>query len=231
MKKIFTLALFALATLTTFAQTKHTVNVWIDGQKTVVENVDSLTFTEDVKPTMEYVDLGLSVKWATCNLGAAKEDETGDYFSWGETAKKDDYSAGYWKFANGDKYNDEDNKLVLDAEDDAATAALGADWKTPNYDEMDELMNKCDWTWTTDKERAGYLVTSKENGNSIFLPVTGSIDEYGLYGEGKYVLLWTSERPTGKNTPYYLFSIKAGSKLGNTYAYVGVPIRPVYTGK
>ena len=50
MKKIFTLALLALATIATNAQTKHTVNVWVDGQKTTIENVDSLTFTEDAKP-------------------------------------------------------------------------------------------------------------------------------------------------------------------------------------
>ena len=83
MKKIFTLALLALATIATNAQTKHTVNVWVDGQKTTIENVDSLTFTEDAKPepAMEYVDLGLSVKWATCNLGATKDDEIGNYYA------------------------------------------------------------------------------------------------------------------------------------------------------
>lgn len=132
MKKIFTLALLALATIATNAQTKHTVNVWVDGQKTTIENVDSLTFTEDEKPepAMEYVDLGLSVKWATCNLGATKDDEIGNYYAWGETEPKVEYSENTWKFnsENRTKYNDDDNKLVLDPEDDAATVALGADW-------------------------------------------------------------------------------------------------------
>lgn len=236
MKKIFTLALLALATIATNAQTKHTVNVWVDGQKTTIENVDSLTFTEDAKPepAMEYVDLGLSVKWATCNLGATKDDEIGNYYAWGETEPKVEYSENTWKFnsENRTKYNDDDNKLVLDPEDDAATVALGADWRMPDYTELEELMQQCEWTWTTDKERPGFLVKSNKNGNTIFIPTSGSVDESGeAYGTSKYVQMWTSERPTGSTYPYNLFAVKAGSKISNTYGYIGMTIRPVYKGK
>lgn len=239
MKKIFILAVAAIAALTANAQTKHTVNIWIDGEKTTIENVDSLTFTEDTKATMEYVDLGLSVKWATCNLGATKEDETGNYYSWGETETKTDYVRDNWKFADGSKYNDEDNKLELDPEDDAATAALGAEWKTPNYDEVQELIDNCDWAYTEDKAVKGFTGTSKKNGKTIFIPLNGGMDEWGLDYVGKYMELWTSERPQGKDKPYYIFGVKynvnsvptPSMKINNTETYPGLGIRPVYVGK
>lgn len=237
MKKIFTLVLFALATVVANAQTKHTVNVWIDGQKTTIENVDSLTFVEEPKMATEYVDLGLSVKWATYNLGATKEDEAGNYYSWGETATKNEYeyTMGNYKYSDGSKYNDEDNKLNLDPEDDAATVALGADWRTPTYDEFNELITNCDWEWCTDKGINGMIGKSKINGNTIFLPAAGSSDEYGVDYVGKYVEFWTNERPYGKDYPYYIFGVKTAKgatlNIKNTYKYPGLPVRPVYVGK
>lgn len=82
MKRFFiTFLLASFTMLFVNAQSKHTVYVWVDGEKTTIENVDSLTFIEEVAP--QYVDLGLSVKWATCNLGAATPEEIGNYYAWG----------------------------------------------------------------------------------------------------------------------------------------------------
>ena len=146
----------------------------------------------------EYVDLGLSVKWAKWNVGAKSETDYGDKFAWGETAPKTEYTEGNYKWGiyNGDdpnkgmtKYNKIDGLETLQPEDDAATANWGDDWRTPTVDEFYELEDNCDWTWTTKKDAKGndvngYTVTSKKNGNSIFLPATklsGAIDWYDNY--------------------------------------------------
>ena len=126
--------------------------------------------------TMEYVDLGLpsGLKWAKCNLGASKPSERGDYYAWGETAPKAKYywitykwmqadhlgwqyitkytiadgqTEGIWYDSSGAFIGD--NKTVLVAADDAATANLGSPWRMPTIDEIKELIDKCTWTWTT----------------------------------------------------------------------------------
>ena len=97
MKRFFiTFLLASFTMLFVNAQSKHTVYVWVDGEKTTIENVDSLTFIEEVAP--QYVDLGLSVKWATCNLGAATPEEIGNYYAWGETTPKDTYFKNNYKY-------------------------------------------------------------------------------------------------------------------------------------
>jgi len=121
----------------------------------------------------EYVDLGLSVKWATMNVGSTTETGYGDYFAWGETSPyyesgyaqedpqshwKTGKSDGYWwtsyKYRNGSestltKYYSSDSKSVLDAEDDAASVNWGGSWRMPTYDELNELKNtaNCTWQW------------------------------------------------------------------------------------
>lgn len=230
MKRFATVLLVLCAVLLVNAQSKHTVYVWVDGAKTTIENVDSLTFTEPVIP--QYVDLGLSVKWALCNLGAAKPDEVGDYYAWGETESKDSYYKSGYKYHDGTeytKYYEDDGLTVLEACDDAATVKLGGDWRTPTYDEMEELFDNCTWTWTTDKDVAGYTVTSNINGNSIFMPAAGDFYEDEVYMVGDNGEYWTSESPVKKTVSYYMvFFRKGGKKLGTTDRFVGLPIRPVY---
>lgn len=140
----------------------------------------------EVKKTLECVDLGLSVKWATCNLGAASPEQKGDYYAFGELEPKKEYSWKNYKWAEGSsitrtKYNKSetygkvDDKAKLDAEDDVVRVTLGGDWHTPTLAEMAELMDstKCTWTWTKRNGVDGYEVKSKINGNSIFLPHVG----------------------------------------------------------
>ena len=149
--------------------------------------------------TMEYVDLGLpsGLKWAKCNLGASKPSDYGDYYAWGETAPKADYTwatykwmqAGQsdWKyitkytFADGKTggiwYDSSgnfigDNLTTLRPADDAATQQLGSPWRMPTVDEQEELITKCTWTWTTQDGVNGYQVDGP-NGNAIFLPAAG----------------------------------------------------------
>ena len=126
----------------------------------------------------EYVDLGLSVKWATCNVGANKPEEYGDYFAWGETcikAESDSSNCPTYGLTNSQLQTQGyiDGEGNLTAQYDAATANWGGNWRMPTKAEYDELLNNCTWTWTTQNSVNGCKVTSKTNGNSIFLPAAG----------------------------------------------------------
>ena len=134
---------------------------------------------------MQAVDLGLSVKWASCNLGAEKPENFGNYYAWGEVAPKVEYTWSTYKYAKDSlptKYCSDstygynsftDSITTLTLEDDAAHVNWGDNWRMPTYDEWGELHNECTWTWTVQNEVNGYQVTSKKNGNSIFLPAAG----------------------------------------------------------
>lgn len=176
------------------------------------------------------VDMGLSVKWATCNLGAETPRGSGDFYAWGETAVKADYSGDtyYWS-ANPTKYTE---RFILnrqlDAGDDAVQALLGGSWRMPTFAEMNELVQQCDWQWTTLDGVNGYRVTSRTTGGSIFLPAAG-------YKEGQEVLFagsagryWTATRhPYHANCAMELFF---SSDYHYAYFYRrfrGYPIRPV----
>ncbi len=143
----------------------------------------------------EYVDLGLSVKWATCNVGATRPEDAGDYFAWGETQPKSKYDLSTYKWCRGSEesqtkyctsssYGTVDNKTVLEAADDAARANWGGSWRMPTDLEQDELREKCTWTWTTQNGVNGYKVTSKSNGKSIFLPAASCRDDSSLDDAG-----------------------------------------------
>jgi len=148
----------------------------------------------------EYVDLGVSVKWATCNVGASKPEEVGGLYAWGEIETKLNYSYSTYKFSvdgvrgNYTKYCSDDNKTVLDLDDDVAHVKWGGSWRMPTGAEMDELRKECKWTWTEENGVNGYRVSGKKEGfedNSIFLPVNafndstaiarGQYPEFGIY--------------------------------------------------
>lgn len=130
----------------------------------------------------EYVDLGLSVMWASCNVGAKSPEEMGDSYSWGGTKAyinaPFEYEENYpWKNENGyTKYNSNpeegivDNKTKLDLEDDAAHVKMGGKWRLPSENEIRELVENCIITITT-KEGVEGLVFTAQNGNSIFIPI------------------------------------------------------------
>ena len=131
---------------------------------------------------VEVVDLGLSVMWATCNVGAESPEDYGDYFEWGEVEPKITYSWDTYKYCKeGEKkklikycskssYGNNgftDTKTILDVEDDAATVNWGNSWRMPTDDEFTELREKCTWLWATLNGVNGYRVVGP-NGNSIF---------------------------------------------------------------
>lgn len=148
----------------------------------------------------EWVDLGLSVKWATCNVGASKPEEYGDYFAWGETRGYtgdisdgklfwwDDYKWGdreyVTKYCNTKYWGVVDNKTILELQDDAAHVNWGGTWRMPTYAEQQELYLGCIVTRTTLNGVNGCKLTSKKNGNTIFLPCAGSIEIGELFDVG-----------------------------------------------
>ncbi|MBR6458373.1 MAG: fimbrillin family protein [Bacteroidales bacterium] len=154
----------------------------------------------------EAVDLGLSVKWANINLGAASPEQCGTYYAWGETTPKQDYKWDTYKWClkgNGTercytltKYNTDaeygevDYVTVLDADDDAASYALGANWRMPTQAEWEELVNSCEWSLTAVNGQDGYIVSG--NGNNIFLPLAGFAHTSQTYNVGGTGYYWTA---------------------------------------
>lgn len=171
-----------------------------------VGGVKSATCLVTVEKKMEIptaIDLGLSIKWGSFNLGASKPEEYGEYFAWGETKAKDSYTWETYTLSNGTKstltkYNSKkssgtvDNKVILEANDDAAHVLLGGTWRMPSVEELQELITQCSWEWTSKNGTAGYLVKSKVNGNSIFLPAAGNYDGASLYSAESRCFYWTS---------------------------------------
>jgi len=186
-----------------------------------------------------YVDLGLSVKWATCNIGADSPEDYGDYFAWGETKPKSTYDWSTYKWCQGsdDKitkyctssyYGTVDNKTQLDLSDDAARANWGGSWRMPTQDELTELIEKCTWTWTTQNGVKGYKVTSKTNGYSIFLPATCCRDEGSLDYAGTFGYYWLSSLDWV--SPRNARCLEFGSSYVDYhyhYRYYGQSVRPV----
>ena len=197
----------------------------------------------------EWVDLGLpsGLKWATCNVGATKPEEYGDYFAWGETEPKTTYDWSTYKYgsdydeltkycnkASYGKDSFTDDKTVLDPEDDAARANWGGQWRMPTDGEWGELLDECTWEWKNGYKgtTAGYLVTSKINGNSIFLPAAGYRFDDDLYFAGYYGSYWSSSLYTGD--PYYAWYVyfySDGVRRRSGYRYFGLSVRPVLFGE
>ena len=187
--------------------------------------------------TMEYVDLGLpsGTLWATCNVGASSPEEYGDYFAWGETVTKDTY---YWStyFDTEDggstfkKYYNNGGLTELLAEDDAATANWGSGWRMPSLDQIKELINSSytTTTWTTQNGIYGRKITSRSNGNSIFLPAAGYRNGTSFVdasGSGYY---WSRSLDTYYSSKACSLSFNVGNVYWNSYyRFYGRSVRPV----
>ena len=204
--------------------------------------------------TMEYVDLGLpsGLKWAKCNLGASKPSESGDFYSWGEIAPKTWFQWETYKWMQAGQSDEKhitkytiadgeteaiwydssgafigDNKTVLVAADDAATANLGSPWRMPTVDEIQELRDKCTWTWTTQDGVNGCQVDGP-NGNAIFLPATGYIADIFLVYKGDSGYYWSSSlSPLSHDAWLFNFS-SVNHAVAHEHRRCGVFVRPVH---
>ena len=158
----------------------------------------------------EYIDLGLpsGLKWAKCNVGAKKETEYGDYFMWGSAKPNTKTTCNWMKnpFNNGSDSCDEeyfnahksewlDHSATLKLQYDAARTNMGGDWRMPTEAEIQELIDNTDSEWVEDFNGSGVnggKLTSKANGNSIFIPASGYRSVSSFYGQGNYGYVWSS---------------------------------------
>ena len=207
----------------------------------------SATCTVTVKPEgHEYVDLGLSVLWGTCNIGAASPEGYGDFFAWGETNTKSNYSWSTYKYCNGSSstmtkyctdssYGTVDNKTVLDLTDDAARANWGGSWRMPTKNEMNELCNTelCSHQWTTVNGAVGYKIISKVpgyEGHFIFFPAAGYWNNSKWAADRFAGQYWSSSLTSGGPTMACKLdfnSTNVGIDVNAASRYSGFPIRPV----
>ena len=185
----------------------------------------------------EYVDLGLpsGTLWATCNIGASSPEDYGDYFAWGETTPKENYSWETYKWCNGTmnsltKYTGSDGRSELDLEDDASHVIWGNGWRTPSLDQVKELLEYCDWQDATQNGVSGRKVTSKNNGKSIFIPKAGFQEGNYAKNQGAYYDYWL--RTLEPDYPLYVYSMRKndGIGYGSYYRHFGQTIRPVING-
>lgn len=174
-----------------------------------------------------YVDLGLSVKWATCNVGTSSPSDYGDYFAWGETTTKSEYTE-----ANSITYKKSMSDISGNPHYDAARAQWGDTWRLPTEAEMNELENRCKTQWTTYNGHKGRLVTGP-NGKSIFLPAAGWHNGLMLYSEGDFGYYWSSTPDKSNTHGIYSLSHSLNFDRGSFYIgggdnrYFGHTIRPV----
>ena len=216
-----------------------------------VEFVSTIgNFTTPAPPEPSLVDLGLSVKWASCNLGASKPTEYGGYYQWADTKNVSDTSiyldwnncpyhtgsdenSGWTKYNTKSSFGTVDNKTVLEPMDDAAAVALGGKWRMPTNAEWSELRStsNCSWTWTTIYGVNGYKVQSKKSGytnNWIFLPAAGDRVYNNQSLVGYYGNYWSSSLST--DDPSRACGLDFSSRnfgWGDYARYYGFSIRPV----
>ena len=170
----------------------------------------------------DWVDLGLSVKWATSNVGAESPEDYGNYYAWGETSTKSEYTKD-----NSKTYDKQMNDIGGRSQYDAARANWGGSWRLPTKAELEELKNKCTWNWTTQNGVKGCKVTGP-NGNHIFLPAAGYRAGSSLLNAGEHGHYWSS-------TPDESYSYGADNLYFNSgnqsvywyYRDYGRSVRPV----
>ncbi len=252
MKKIYFFLVALLLTVSAGAQTlrgdidgdgivdvadvTEIVNIILHGDKE--EEPDTPVVPGEPTTDSRAIDLGLSVKWASCNVDATEPWEYGGYYAWGETEEKSDYSWSTYKYYNGSydsitKYctnsnsGTVDNKTTLEASDDVATVKWGGSWRMPTKAEQDELCNNSTWQWITLNGVNGYRVTGP-NGNSIFLPAAGC--RYGsvVNDQSSFGYYWSSSLNSSDSySAYYLVFYSSGYVWDYYYRYGGRSVRPV----
>lgn len=179
------------------------------------------------------VDLGLSVKWATCNVGANSPEEYGNYYAWGDTIEKRIYDIETYNYivvSNDGARQDLQqniNSNICGTSNDVAHVKLGEGWRMPTMDEIKELCEKCSWKWTSVRGIEGYRVTGP-NGRSIFLPAAGYCNNDNVNYRGWYGGYWSGVSDSSDSySAHFLFFYRSGHDSSYGYRYAARTIRPV----
>lgn len=194
------------------------------------------TLTVKDLSTQGFVDLGLpsGTLWAVSNLGASSPELAGNYYAWGETSPKTNYTwATYFDTTNGGNsfitFKNSGGLTELDAAHDPATSlAEGA--ATPTLAQWRELLNKCTAQWETLNGVYGRTFTSTIAGftnNSIFIPAVGYMYGTNLFGSNACYWLRELSDESDSKAGYFTFHSGAHS-WGSRERYEGLPIRPVF---
>lgn len=216
-----------------------------------VADITSITFEEE---QVKAVDLGLSVLWADCNLGADAPEGYGDYFGWGETETKSYYSWSYYPYYVPTYTSSSKPTLPLEEYEgetvipapydqlpcrrlplkyDAANSILGGKWRMPTSQEQKALCDSCTWTWTTRNKVGGYEVKGP-SGKSIFLPASGAYMNGSVEERNNRGLYWSSTVLTyddAKGRSYYLLFMGSMHDVNASNRYIGMPVRAVKSRK
>ena len=229
MKKISLVKIAFLACMGVDAQV---IKVMKDGAMVSqfnTETVDKVVF--DKNPVIEPVDLGLSVMWAPCNIGALNPWDFGDYFAWGETEVKTEYTEAGYSLDLGQITDD----TVLKLEYDVAHVKWGGKWRMPTREEFLELLYP-EGDFVSSKKVTMYgahgfvdgRLFQSTNGNSIFLPYAGSKTEAGDNNVGTHGCYWSRSLNSENNEPCYLQFYDSGVAIGPVHPYYGISVRPVW---
>ena len=189
----------------------------------------TITQTKEIKYVAgNAIDLGLSVLWSDINLGATTPESFGEYFAWGETKPKEQYSKDNYMH-----YDHSMNQYLDIGEDisgtkyDAAYVNIGNGWRMPSNTELQELIKNCEWEWVKSGNTLGYKITGK-NGNYIFLPAGGRILYSTVSSQNEWTEYWSSsERQKYKGDAYLLVENGYNPTVISSDKIYGVPIRPV----
>ena len=189
----------------------------------------TITQTKEIKYVAgNAIDLGLSVLWSDINLGATTPEGFGEYFAWGETKPKEQYSKDNYMH-----YDHSMNQYLDIGEDisgtkyDAAHVNLGNGWRMPSNTELQELIKNCEWEWVKSGNTLGYKITGK-NGNYIFMPAGGCIFYSTVSSQNEWTEYWSSsERQKYKGDAYLLVENGYNPTVISSDKIYGVPIRPV----
>lgn len=215
-------------------------------KETSSKTVNGLTYSGQ-EDDYSYVDLGLAsgLMWATCNVGTDNPCEHGYYIAWGETSRKSLYTRKSYKWADDDdmtylikyctnsEWGDVDGLNTLLPQDDAATVLMGEKWRMPTYQEQQELIDGCEWKWTSVRGQAGCMGTSLTNGNTIFFPAVGQMastydNQTYVNQNGTYCFYWSSS--ILDDDPWnaiYLIAKENSIYLTTRDRIMGCPIRAV----
>ncbi len=212
-----------------------------DGTKVyyAAEEVESITtYGYDQTPanpgtapsTVQAVDLGLSVKWASHNVGASKPEDYGGYYAWGETEEKGYYDWSTYIHCDGSDDTCHDIGFnISGTQYDVAHVKWGGSWRMPTQDEINELIDNCTYEWTALSGVRGGKFTSRKNGNWIFLPAAGRRWYDVLNDGGSYGYYWSGTLYESYASGAYSLSFYSGSIYWDTwdYRYGGPSVRPV----
>lgn len=201
-----------------------------------------LTCPDDHHPHL--IDLGLpsGTKWACCNVGADKPEANGGYYAWGETNEKTSYTPSNYRFADEatddwGNYKDFDEKWYIysnflsefaGTEYDVAYVKWDGWWMTPNYEQIEELIDNCSYVWSNMNGVHGGLFTSS-NGGKIFLPAAGEHSYYSLDGIGAYGSYWSSTLASPMTDAYGIGMNSNYASSSYIFRHEGCSVRPVYS--